>query len=196
MYTKITKSLLLILIFPIGNCYAGWFGPSNFDECILERMKEAKSNYAAIAIAAACRNEFPKKEPVVEKKLPQELASEVIDQLILKCHGRTHTQADDERLDAWAYPWVGQLPDRDAPWCSLYNGNSEWTVSSLIIRIRDLDSEDYHDFNESMASCWPCGVGPLTTAAKPIYLNLSIFPREIDAEDISVFIVGGKGYKR
>jgi hypothetical protein len=45
---KITKSIFLVLIFPIGNCYAGWFGPSNYDECILEKMKEAKTNSATV----------------------------------------------------------------------------------------------------------------------------------------------------
>jgi len=188
MYTKIIKSLFLILIFPIGNCYAGWFGPSNFEECILEKMKEAKSDYAAYAIATACRNEFPQNKRVAEKELPQELPSEVIDQLIVKCD--VPIQAEDRRSNPASY-----LVERrkDLTRCSLYNGNSEWSVHSLIVRIRDLDSGDYHDFDNWMG---PAGVGPLTMASEAIALDLSIFPRKMDAENRSVSIVGGKGYKK
>jgi hypothetical protein len=188
MYTKIMKSLFLILIFPIGNCYAGWFGPSNYEECILEKMKDAKSNYAAIAIANACGKKFPKKEPVVEQKLPQELPSKVIDQLIVKCD--VPIQAEDRRSNPASYLVEER---KDLTRCSLYNGNSEWSVHSLIVRFRDLDSGEYHDFDNWMG---PAGVGPMRMASKAIALDLSIFPRKMDAENRSVSIVSGKGYKK
>lgn len=44
---------------------AGWFGPSDYEECILESMKGVSSNAAAIAIAVACKKKFP---PQKEKK--------------------------------------------------------------------------------------------------------------------------------
>lgn len=53
---------------------AGLFGPSTYDECILENMKGVGSNAAAIAVASACRNQFPLK-PVSPK--PAEPASSV-----------------------------------------------------------------------------------------------------------------------
>lgn len=117
---KITKSIFLVLIFPIGNCYAGWFGPSNYDECILEKMKEAKTNSATFAIAAACRSKFPNKVRDVAEEPTQELPSEAIDQLIVKCHVQLNAQAEPR-------PDVARIligGDRDAPQCSLYNGNT------------------------------------------------------------------------
>lgn len=41
---------------------AGWFGPSNYDECILEGVKDAKTTAAASLVAQACRNKFPPKQ--------------------------------------------------------------------------------------------------------------------------------------
>lgn len=187
---KIIKSIFLILIFPIGNCYAGWFGPSNYEECILEKMKEAKTNSAAFAIATACRSKFPNKERVVAEEPPQELPSEVVDQLIVKCHAQLNAEEEPEPPSMRLF-----RPDRNAPQCSLYNGNSEWSIFSLIIRIKDLDSGDYHDFNVLTGHQYGGGgVRPLTMDS-PIYLDLSLFRREMDSEDLSAFIVSGKGYK-
>ncbi len=189
MYTKIIKSLFLILIFPIGNCYAGWFGPSNYEECILENMKEAKSDGAAYAIALACRNEFPPEKRVVV--LHKELPFEVIEQLVLKCD--VPIQAEDRR-DPTSY-----LVERrkDLTRCDLYNGNSEWTVDSLIVRIRDLDSGVYHDFAQSLSVGYgSSGVAPLTMASEVITLDLSILPGKMNARNTSVSMVGGKGHKK
>jgi hypothetical protein len=48
---------------------AGLFGPSNFEECILDQMKGIKSDTAANAVTYACRAKFPPKEvPKVEQK--------------------------------------------------------------------------------------------------------------------------------
>jgi hypothetical protein len=35
------------------------FGPSNYDECILDNMKGVSSDMAARAVAASCRSKFP-----------------------------------------------------------------------------------------------------------------------------------------
>ena len=37
---------------------AGWFGPSNYDECILESMKGVTSNVAARLVESSCREKF------------------------------------------------------------------------------------------------------------------------------------------
>ena len=47
----------LILIMPLPGL-AGWFEPSNYDECILESMKGVTSDKAAIYIAKSCRKKF------------------------------------------------------------------------------------------------------------------------------------------
>lgn len=54
------KFLAIILIFASSNCaYADWFGPKDYDECILENMKGASNKDAVIAIKRACRSKFP-----------------------------------------------------------------------------------------------------------------------------------------
>jgi hypothetical protein len=40
---------------------AGLFGPSNYEECVLENMKGIQSNTAAGAVMQACRKKFPQK---------------------------------------------------------------------------------------------------------------------------------------
>lgn len=45
--------------------YAGWFGPSDFDECMVEEMKGQPSN-AYAHVYTLCRKRFPLEEP--EKK--------------------------------------------------------------------------------------------------------------------------------
>ena len=42
--------------------YAGIFGPSNFDDCVLESMKGVTSDVAARAIYKSCLEKFPKKQ--------------------------------------------------------------------------------------------------------------------------------------
>ncbi len=46
-----------------GGAVAGWFGPDNYEECVLENMKGVTSNTAAAAIAKACDAKFPKPPP-------------------------------------------------------------------------------------------------------------------------------------
>lgn len=45
--------IFLSLIFP-GVSVSGWFGPPDYDECILEHMKGVTSNYAVQQIRGAC----------------------------------------------------------------------------------------------------------------------------------------------
>ncbi|MBU3713084.1 MAG: hypothetical protein FGM21_15015 [Limnohabitans sp.] len=41
--------------------YAGLFGPASYEECLLENVKNAKTNDAVNAIALACEMKFPAK---------------------------------------------------------------------------------------------------------------------------------------
>lgn len=50
--------IVAILFLPIYTS-AGFFGPSNYDECVLENMKGVTSDQAARAIQVACRKKFP-----------------------------------------------------------------------------------------------------------------------------------------
>lgn len=65
----IKNLILLIIIFTFVNAYA-WnpFGPNNYEDCVLDGIKNAKSDQAANAVMFACRKKFPDKSqpaPVV-----------------------------------------------------------------------------------------------------------------------------------
>lgn len=65
------QSLALFTVFLIPNIsYAGLFGPSNYDECILDAMKGVTNDKAAISIKQACYNKFPPKKVEVEPNWP------------------------------------------------------------------------------------------------------------------------------
>jgi len=55
-----TFSTLLLIGFA-GSSYAqfGLFGPSDYDECIIEGMQGVASDVAAVAVRSACREKFP-----------------------------------------------------------------------------------------------------------------------------------------
>ncbi len=58
--------LLVFALIPF-TANAGWFGPSDYDECILKNMKGEEGKTAASLIMMSCRNKFPlqaKKKPV------------------------------------------------------------------------------------------------------------------------------------
>lgn len=42
-----------------GLAQAGLFGPSNYDDCVLEGVKNAKTDAAVSAVISACTNKFP-----------------------------------------------------------------------------------------------------------------------------------------
>lgn len=58
---KKTSLIFVCVLFPLV-ANAGWFGPKDYDECILESMKGVTSDIAARAIQRSCRKKFPKKK--------------------------------------------------------------------------------------------------------------------------------------
>ena len=52
----VLSTFLLILS---SNAHAGLFGPSNFEECVLDALKDAKTEYAAQLVQAMCLEKFP-----------------------------------------------------------------------------------------------------------------------------------------
>jgi hypothetical protein len=73
---NLTATLCLtiaVLLGSVGVSSAGLFGPSNYDECVLDRMQGVQSDLAARVIIAACSSKFSHKEkrspsPPKEKK--------------------------------------------------------------------------------------------------------------------------------
>jgi len=63
------NNIIAVILLLCTSANAGIFGPSNFEECILEQMKGIKSDAAANAVTYACRAKFPAKEtPKSEQK--------------------------------------------------------------------------------------------------------------------------------
>lgn len=72
---KLTATLCLtvaLLFGYAGVSYAGIFGPSNYEDCVLEGMKGVKSDLAARVIISACAGKFPsKKKYTPQSKKPK-----------------------------------------------------------------------------------------------------------------------------
>jgi hypothetical protein len=54
---------LVFLVSIDRRAQAGWFGPSNYDECVLQKMK-GQAAYMYPNASAACREEFPAPAPI------------------------------------------------------------------------------------------------------------------------------------
>jgi len=54
--------LLLFAVIPF-TAYAGWFEPSDYDDCILKSMKGVTSDVAARQIMRSCGQKFP---PIID----------------------------------------------------------------------------------------------------------------------------------
>lgn len=65
---KIFKISFLLGMFIANQATAGIFGPSNFEECVLENLKNAKNELAVQAVYSACGDKFNKpSKPSKEK---------------------------------------------------------------------------------------------------------------------------------
>lgn len=54
------KSIVATACFLVADAaMAGWFGPSSYEDCVLENMKGVTSDTAAVAISRACSAKFP-----------------------------------------------------------------------------------------------------------------------------------------
>lgn len=105
---------LLCLALPV-NAYSGWFGPKDFDECIIEGMKGVQSDVAAKLVYQSCLKKFP--PPKAKEPEKTTMPSEAQEKLT----GRAG-------MGPYGY-FSGNI----------YNGNSDWTVTELIININEKD---------------------------------------------------------
>jgi hypothetical protein len=58
-----------------GLAFAGLFGPSNYDECVLEHLKGVSSDVGARMVAAVCAKQFPAKKAAEKSARPNPEAS-------------------------------------------------------------------------------------------------------------------------
>jgi hypothetical protein len=61
--------LFLFLATTTQESFAGMFGPKNYNECVLEKMKGVTSDYAARVIQKACFDEFARTSKYQKKHL-------------------------------------------------------------------------------------------------------------------------------
>lgn len=122
----------VIIVIPTTS-FAGLFGPSNFDECIIESMKGVTSDTAALAIATACRRKFPGKA--------QQKTVEVPEAVVGQLNGNASMSADG---------FFGG---------TAYNGNDNWCITqfTILIKPKSNQQEKAIEYNVNVT------VQPLTT---------------------------------
>lgn len=125
--------------------YAGLFGPSDYDECILESMKGVKSDLAARAIIRSCREKFPKQSHK-GTSLPKHA--------IQNLSGRAGVNFQNN--------FTGHI----------YNGNKDWIITQITVRLtpkgKEKSAEAFlkaKDYNEIVT------IPPLTS--KDIYIEVN-----------------------
>ena len=117
--------ICLLIWMPIP-AMGGWFGPSNYEECILKNMKGVTSDEAARAIRGACRREFPRKT-VDRQDVPVSVLKDITGEawFIDKAHpDASHT---------------GNF------YAKLYNNNAKWRIVLVKIRITDKATGTHED---------------------------------------------------
>lgn len=180
--------LLFLVAFPIGNTYAGWFGPSNYEECILDKMKDAKNNYAAAAIANACRKKFPREVKEVSSPKILVLPSDAVARISLVCKERepleTNTGPKTIQQYMKQYERERELSEHpDEINCTLHNGNNNWIVSNVVVRVTESGSGNYFDNDVGLARYYSSGVGPLSM--QDVSINKSMVTGKIRTSIIS-----------
>lgn len=183
--------LVFLVAYSIGNSYAGWFGPSNYEECILDKMKDAKNNYAAAAIANACRKKFPREVKAVSSPKILILPSDAVARIRLVCKEREplETSTGPKTLTQYLDQYERELSEHpDEINCTLHNGNSNWVVSSVIVRVTELGSGNYFDNDVGLIRYFSSsGVGPLSM------LDVSINGSMVTGK-IRTSIISAKGF--
>ena len=96
-------ALFATLILTIGSsAYAGLFGPSNYEECVLDGLKDAKTDGALVLLMNFCSDKFNTNKKQSESK--------ETDSIVFK-------ECDSPRLRAYA-EWIVVHKDR--------KGTDEW----------------------------------------------------------------------
>ena len=117
---------------------AGWWGPSTYEECILDNMKGVTSDTAAAQVAAACRAKFPPKT----QNAPVQNTGVYCD------YPRALSSSELSKLEVGkpAYKFGSIISG------NLYNGNTNVVVRSVIFRVYDQDGiEERHSKDEFLS---------------------------------------------
>lgn len=155
----------------------GWFGPSNYEECILKNMKGVTSDKAVLEIRKACRAKFPKK-PIKKPKI-RDVPKKVL---------------EDITGDAWFVDTVHpNAPYSYNFFARLRNDNAKWTITEVKIRIFDKATKKY-EYILSGAS-WIDMFDPVPEVLSPFGSErFTFFVKKVPAE-WEWTIVKAKGYR-
>jgi hypothetical protein len=84
------KRLFFLLIFIVSNAYAGFFGASNYEECVLEGLKDASNSTSAQLLHKVCKEKFKK-----------EGAKNIVSECYLTWNGNTFTAGIPENIEKY-----------------------------------------------------------------------------------------------
>jgi len=190
MVAIVRISFVFLVACSIGNSYAGWFGPSNYEECVFEKAKDAKSGYAAAIIADACRKKFPLKVKAVSSPKMQGLPPDALARIKLICKEKEplETNTGPKTVDQYLKQYRREMDERPGVInCLLHNGNSDWTVTNVVVRLTELSSGNYFDNDIVVGDIYSPGGNPLSTTDMTIN-------RSIVTGGIRTSIVSAKGF--
>ena len=163
---KIRETLLLFCFTFLFSsiAFAGWFGgPSDYDECILESMKGVTSDVAARLVRQSCQKKFPKETSEFK-------SMELPDLVLNKIEGKAGITG------------IGYYEG------TIFNGNPDWYITSLTVRIEDNQSKKYRDYEAYLKS----KSSPLPPLTKGEFF---FEPYEVP-EKRSWQFLRGRGYKK
>lgn len=131
---------------------AGWFGPSNYNECILDNVRGVVNNTAALVVEHACREKFPKFD----------WSNVRFDDEALKPESLKNLNATDGSVDSSGIFSV-----------TIYNGNADLAITSMTLLINPgRDREIKNSQQYKVVTLIP----PLT--AKEISLRVVVQPSQ------------------
>jgi hypothetical protein len=139
---NLTATLCLtisVLLGSAGVSYAGLFGPSNYNECILERMKGVTSDLAARAIVGACAAKFSSNKKSTPPSKKPEYKPELDDSGIPICRvypvgdeWKFATREMSERLKTTHELWDVSKPGKQTYYIFLRKGTTAAQAGQVI----------------------------------------------------------------
>jgi hypothetical protein len=159
---------------------AGLFGSSNYDECILDNIKSVKSDHAVKLVVAACRSKFPVN---INSNYVKELTNSVVAKIEGKSNILNESIAKYENKE-WKPKSIENISG------DIFNSNNDWYIKSIVVRIRDEDTNKYRDYDVAVkdkngnSEISPLSSGEFTFEAYSVNKNWSWD------------IVGGRGYEK
>ena len=135
-----TISTLLFFLFLVTKVNAGLFGPSSYEECIIEGMKGVQSDYAAREVRKACRKSFPAEDKVDENPQKRiwayEDPSKFGSYANIQFNGNKVSYEELSRITGKVTIDSGFFSNETKIFGSFHNGNASLSVNSIVINIR------------------------------------------------------------